>query len=207
MVTILSFDSRCIKALLSEEKMKFIDHKYPIFHKICYWNHYPSNNSYDMTEQEQSITIENALDIALSNNQILALNEIIGYIVKYQNNFVHSYLFEHNFIRLIELNIYIKDLLESDVFCHQFDFDDNEWPQIHTNNEKMITYYNGEIFDIRRQYGKVFKELYSTNAAEMKAREDPDSTFYKIKYTLNLLPQMDQDNFDGNLMDLFGETD
>ena len=41
----------------------------------------------------------------------------------------------------------------------------------------------------------------------MKAREDPDSTFYKIKYTLNLLPYMDKENFDGNLMDLIGETD
>ena len=39
MVTILSFDSRCIKALLKENNIKNIDHKYPIFHKICYWNH------------------------------------------------------------------------------------------------------------------------------------------------------------------------
>ena len=68
-------------------------------------------------------------------------------------------------------------------------------------------HYNGEIFDIRRQYGKVFKDLHSAQDEERKAREDPDSTFYKIKYTLNLLPNMDKENFDGNLMDLFGETE
>jgi hypothetical protein len=71
------------------------------------------------------------------------------YIVKYQNKFVHSYLFHNNFITLMEKGIFLKDLLESDVFCHKFDFDDNEWPQIHTNGDKMIMPYNGGLFDLR----------------------------------------------------------
>ena len=71
----------------------------------------------------------------------------------------------------------------------------------------MIMPYNGEIFDIRRQYGKVFRELDKGYKEEMMAREDPDARLYKIKYTLNLLPQMDKESFDGNLMDLFGETE
>ena len=62
--------------------------------------------------------IENAIDIALANDQIHALNQIVAYIVKYQNKYVHSYLFESNFLRLVEKSINIKDLLESDIFCH-----------------------------------------------------------------------------------------
>ena len=83
MVTILSFDSRCIKALLRDQNIKNIDHRYPIFHKICYWNHYPKENSLEIKNEGECFIIENAIDIALSNNQIMALNQIIGYIVKY----------------------------------------------------------------------------------------------------------------------------
>lgn len=56
----------------------------------------------------------------------------------------------------------------------------------------MIMPYNGDIFDIRRQYGSVFRELVKDRKEEIIAREDPDARFFKIKYTLNLLPQMDK---------------
>ena len=55
----------------------------------------------------------------------------------------------------------------------------------------MIMPYNGEIFDLRRMYGKVFPKLHKNHWEEIEARDDPDSRFFKIKYTLNVLPQMD----------------
>ena len=71
----------------------------------------------------------------------------------------------------------------------------------------MIMPYNGEIFDLRRQYDKVFPELSANHEEELALRDDEDTRFFKIKYTLNVLPQMDKLDFDGNLMDLFGDTD
>ena len=38
-------------------------------------------------------------------------------------------------------------LLESEVFYFQFDFD--EWPSTHTDDETYYRPYNGNIFDIR----------------------------------------------------------
>ena len=37
LVTILGFDSACIKTLLCSSRIEKIDHSYPIFHKICNW--------------------------------------------------------------------------------------------------------------------------------------------------------------------------
>ena len=85
----------------------------------------------------------------MKNNQTEALNAIVRYIVKYQNSFVYSYLFEKNLAMLLEKGIYLKDLLESEIICHEFDFDENEWPQTHTDNRYMIKPYNMSVFYIR----------------------------------------------------------
>ena len=47
-------------------------------------------------------------------------------------------------------------LLESEVFYFQFDFD--EWPSTHTDDETYYRPYNGNIFDIRTQYRTVFHD-------------------------------------------------
>ncbi len=67
-----------------------------------------------------------AIDSALRNNQVRAVQEIIKYIVKYQNNFVSSFLFLKNFPTLLDKGISIKPLLDSQVFNYEFDLD--EWP-------------------------------------------------------------------------------
>ena len=82
---------------------------------------------------------------------------IILYIVKRQNNVVHSYLFEKNFTTIIRKGVNIEPLLKSDLFCHTFDFE--EWPITHTNNKSSIMPYNGSIFDIRNSYADVFRQL------------------------------------------------
>lgn len=73
MVSMLSFDSRCIRLLLNhfagnaEENPK----KYPLFYK----------NRYVLDNEE--VVETTALDIALQNNQIRAANLIVDYIVRY----------------------------------------------------------------------------------------------------------------------------
>ena len=57
---------------------------------------------------------------------------IINYVVKYQNNFVSSYLFTNSFKEIIEKGIDIQVLLDSNVFIFNFDFDD--WPTSHPNS-------------------------------------------------------------------------
>ena len=57
-----------------------------------------------------------AIDNALKNNQVGAVNEIINYIVKFQNSFTSSYLFTKNMAEMIETGICISELLNSDVF-------------------------------------------------------------------------------------------
>jgi hypothetical protein len=47
-------------------------------------------------------------------------------------------------------------LLESKVFCFQFDFD--EWPSTHVDDETYYRPYNGSIFDIRSHYRNIFFE-------------------------------------------------
>ena len=125
---------------------------------------------------------------------------MIEYIIKYQNNFVHSYLFENNFTTIIKLGINIHSLLLSDLFCHELDFD--EWPQTHTYDKDCIIPYNGSIFNLRYKYQKLFGQLPVPNEDEIILDK---TKVYKIKYTINLLP-ITGDN-DTNLMDMLADTD
>jgi len=43
---------------------------------------------------------------------------MLDHIVKYQNNYAYSFLFENNFNKLLQIGINVHDLLESDIFCH-----------------------------------------------------------------------------------------
>ena len=82
---------------------------------------------------------------------------MINYIVKYQNNFAHAYLFEHNFTAIMRKGINIEELLKSDLFYHTIDFD--EWPQTHTIEKTTIMPYNGSLFNLRYKYSEVFEDL------------------------------------------------
>lgn len=75
---------------------------------------------------------------------------IIEYIIKYQNNFVSSYLFLSIFPSIIEKGILVAELLNSQVFSKTFDFD--EWPGTHTNKELYLRPYNDSIFNLRDSY-------------------------------------------------------
>jgi len=62
--------------------------------------------------------------------------------------------------------VLIKPLLDSEVFSFNFDFD--EWPGSHYNDEEVIRPFNVNIFQIRKHYRTIFPEpeFESMDAAE-----------------------------------------
>ena len=119
---------------------------------------------------------------------------ILDHIVSYQNNYVSSYLFSHNLTKLMERGIKVDRLLDSDVFSYKFQYP--EWPAAHTDVRKMIKPYNGSIFDIRHSYASVFADLGDPLSCAYAANGD---RFYKITYTLNLLPRIERTSAGSNM--------
>ena len=97
-----------------------------------------------------------AIDYALKNNQVKAVNLMIDYIIKYQNNFISSILFYKNLPVLMERAISVSNLLHSNVFRVEFDYDD--WPSNSTCDEEVIRGYHGSYFALRHSYRQVFPE-------------------------------------------------
>ena len=75
------------------------------------------------------------------------MTSIIDYIVKYQNNYISSFMFTKNLPLILEKGIPIAHLMASKVFMFEFDYD--EWPMTHYNEETVIRSYNYSIFAIR----------------------------------------------------------
>ena len=150
-----------------------------------------------------------------------AVSIIIEYVVKYQNNFIYSYLFNKNFPILLEKGIEVKPLLDSNIFVFNFDLD--EWPSSHFNPDWHLRAFNENIFMIRKHYRTVFPEedfdpMEDDDGGQKKNKKYDSSKVYKIKYSINLLAQVDMhivESEDGqteiindgvSLMDLFGST-
>jgi len=190
MIQILSFDSRIVKTLLSFEFNDDFNRKYPIFYKM----------RHVIDGKETNVS---ALDVALQNNQIRALNAIITYIIEYQNSFAFYFLFDNIFLELLEKGISVNGLLESDIFCHVFEVED--YPLIHPNKEYLIMPFNGSIFQLKGTYSSVF----GRDLAEDEGQED--SKCYKIKYTLILLPSVTYEDGQSTkmneLMEQLGNTE
>ena len=88
---------------------------------------------------------------------------------------------------MIEMGIEVSCLMNSKIFQYEFDYD--EWPGTHTNNETYKRPYNGSIFEIRTNYKSVFPEKdfapIENEDGTMKVMDS--SKIYKIKYSINLL--------------------
>ena len=87
---------------------------------------------------------------------------MISYIVQYQSHYSHSYLFQENFTDLLEHGIKVDELLKSDIFYPKIEFNDKEWPQVHTNSDTMIMAFNPptkNLFQIRNAYPIIFEKL------------------------------------------------
>lgn len=57
---------------------------------------------------------------------------------------------------LLEKGISVASLLQSNVFCIEFDYD--EWPGNHTDDTACIRPYSESIFHLRYHYETVFPE-------------------------------------------------
>ena len=146
MVSILSFDSNSMRLILDESNEEYFTPQYPLFYK----NKMPKTNNKD------KFFFRSAIDSALRTNQVSAIGTMIDYIIKYQNNFVSSFLFKNNFTELLEKGLELSCLIEANVFRFQFDYD--EWPSTHIDENTYYRPYNGSIFDIRSQYRQIFHE-------------------------------------------------
>lgn len=87
---------------------------------------------------------------------------------------------------LIEYELEITELLNSNVFSWSFDLD--EWPTSHNVEDDCIRPMNESIFQIRKHYRTVFPE------DEFAIMDDEDNQssgkMFKIKYSVNLLPKV-----------------
>ena len=160
--------------------------------------------------------LKSAIDTALEANQIIATNLMINYIIKHQNSYVYSFLFEDNLVDLLQKGINVSGLLNSDIFYHRFDFEN--WPAIHHCDLSISTHYNDSIFNLRHNYEMVYKDYQkllnesqqddgqSSQSSSMnsntklassadKARDSKlhqvhERKVYKIQYSLNILPSI-----------------
>lgn len=182
LASILSFDSRSMAILLDDSNSEYFSDVFPIFYK---------NKLQKAGGASQRYCYRSAIDNSLRNNQVRAVSLMIDYIVKYQNSFVSSYLFQKNLPVLFEKGIELHGLLASKVFCFTFDYD--EWPSSHTDKETYLRPYNESLFKVRDHYRKVFYEPEFRSIDEI-IKENPEkfdmTKVYKIKYQVNLLPSI-----------------
>lgn len=90
----------------------------------------------------------------------------------------------------MEIGISLSALMQSDIFIFEFDYD--EWPGIHENDQELLRPYNKSIFDLVHNYETVFPEKRFAPPKDDDGTGDAkrDSTkIYKIKYSINLLPE------------------
>ncbi len=176
MVSILSFDSRSMECLLGGQHEQHFTNEFPLIYKtkICKKNN-PNKFFY-----------RSAIDNALKNNQMRAIQIIIDYICKYQNNFTSSFLFLKNFGQIVSKgSLDLNEILDSNVFKMNFDYDG--WISNHTNDEEYCRAFNGSIFSLRDSYRTVFHEEDLFGEID----DDKDtSKVYKINFHVNILPSL-----------------
>lgn len=182
MASILAFDSGSMKALFSDKYSSYFSEQYPVIYR-----------NKILKQSGDRYLFTNSIDVALKNNQVRAVTMILSYIVKYQNNFVSSYLFKKNMPVMIEKGIPVTEILSSKVFNVQFDYD--AWPVNHHVDCKVFKAYNGSIFQLRDKYEKIYSEPQFRSIEKVMAESGDvdqfDSTkIKKIKYTINLLLQV-----------------
>jgi hypothetical protein len=71
-----------------------------------------------------------------------------------------------NFTTLLDKGLFVKSLFDSNVFNYEFDLD--EWPSNHNNNEDLIRPYNDNLFELRHNYKTVFPEKEFMSLEELR---------------------------------------
>jgi len=188
LIPFIAFDSRSMKKLLGPHNNEFFSEEFPVFYK--------------------NVDGTSAIDTCLDRNQIRSVNLMIEYIIGFQNSYVYANLFKNNFVDLINKGVTLAPLLKSRIFNHTFDFD--EWPSTNSNTTSMLKAYNGSIFDIRHMYPVIFRKVWKDDMKrEQKEMEglggkkrfelksmlakDNSGKQFKMRYQINLLPSMSED--------------
>ena len=105
MVSMLSFDSRSMEFLLDDGFGEHFSARYPIFFK----NKVRKGAS-------DAYYYRNAIQNAYKNNQVRAVDIILNYMIKYQNNVSCSYLLVRILPQIIEMGIEVRELCDSKIF-------------------------------------------------------------------------------------------
>ena len=179
MASILTFDSNSLNHLLQDSHKEYFDSNFPLFYK----------NKIQKSNNREKYYYRSAIDSALKNNQLRAVQSIIDYITVYQNNYISSFLFQQNVIELIDNEITITGLLASNIFSYDLDFD--EWPGTHTAEDDATVPYSGSFFNLRYAYDNLFPDY--PPVVEGDEADPADRTkLFKIKYKVNLIPMIDE---------------
>lgn len=88
---------------------------------------------------------------------------MIEFITKYQNSFVYAHLFTYNLIDLLQKNVTVAPLFESNILNYRFQF--FEWPSLHSDTDKCYASYNKSMFKIRYEYKNLFPKQYNMDKA------------------------------------------
>lgn len=131
-----------------------------------------------------------AIDRAFLCNQIGAVNLLIAHVVKYQNKFSFANLFIHNVTALMLAGINMTELINSNIFVFRFQYNEFEWPSMHTRQDYCIIPYNDSPTDLRYKYKEMFDYL---DYKMPESKEYCCNISYRIKYTLNMLPSIMKD--------------
>lgn len=89
-----------------------------------------------------------------------------------------------NLAQIMKMNVEVQFLFDSKVFTMEFDYD--EWPSTHTNDNMYMRPYNNSIYSIRQHYKTVFPEEEFDDILDSFEEISSDKVF-KIRYSINLL--------------------
>ena len=114
MTAIMAFSKRSLVFLLNDRNSQYFSQDYPLFYKNKMMR--SKVGAYEGSTMKFIYYYRSPIDNALGVNQITSAQHIVDYIVKYQNNYYSSYMFQKNIEALFEAEINLIDLLNSNVF-------------------------------------------------------------------------------------------
>jgi hypothetical protein len=85
------------------------------------------------------------IEYALEKNQIRSVNQMINYVVNYQNSWVYSNLFHKIMIPMIlKGGVKLQPLFESEVII--WNYETPTWPSAHKDTSERLNPYNESLF-------------------------------------------------------------
>jgi len=79
--------------------------------------------------------------------------------------------------------------MDSGIFTMTFDYD--EWPGNHCNDDECVRFYNESFYHLRHHYDTIYhEEEFSQKVLYEENLDSSHAKVYKIKYSINLLPQV-----------------